>query len=131
MSLNDDPSDRIMLPKMMVQSPAMDSTRKPMLIQMMPKTLIAHHHVVDRNSKLARSPRWSDKRRLCSLLATDSDGRRGRRRCQGGVAGGAGTVEEVVGVEGNDLPLRRDKVDARALDAADAKIESVHELHDD
>src|SRR5215510_10210863 len=67
---------------------------------------------------------WSDKRRL-RPFARNSRRRRGLRLCQGGVAGGAGAVEEVVGVEGDDLLLRRHEVDAGALHAADAEIEAV------
>src|SRR5262245_63281888 len=73
----------------------------------------------------------SDKRRLSLLLASDPRGCHGLRLGQRGVAGGAGAVEEVVGVEGDDLLLRRHEVDAGALHAADAEIEAVHELHDD
>src|SRR5687767_5456245 len=39
-------------------------------------------------------------------------------------------VEEIVGVEGDDLALRRDEVDAGALHRGDAEIEAVEELHD-
>src|SRR5262245_34345672 len=40
-------------------------------------------------------------------------------------------VEEIVGVEGDDLALRRYEVDAGALDRGDAEVETVEELHDD
>src|SRR5258706_9250092 len=39
-------------------------------------------------------------------------------------------IEQVVGVERNDLALRRDEMDAGALDVADAEIEAVEKLHD-
>src|SRR3954447_8717593 len=40
-------------------------------------------------------------------------------------------IEQVVGVERNDLPLRRHEMNARALHRADAEIVAVEELHDD
>src|SRR5215472_3344801 len=43
---------------------------------------------------------------------------------------GAVAVEQVVGVERNDLAGRRDEMDAGALDATDTEIEAVHELDD-
>src|SRR5580658_7379044 len=40
-------------------------------------------------------------------------------------------IEQVIGVERNDLALRRDEVNAGALYRRDAKIVFVEELHDD
>src|SRR5262245_38984788 len=74
---------------------------------------------------------WSDNSRFYSLLARDPCRRGGLGLGQRHIAGGSGAVEEVIGVEGDDLFLRRDEVDAGALHAADAEIEAVHELHDD
>src|SRR6188474_3398970 len=44
--------------------------------------------------------------------------------------GKAVAVEEIVGVERDDLLLGRDEVDAGALDRGDAEIEAVEELDD-
>src|SRR3954454_25361628 len=40
-------------------------------------------------------------------------------------------IEQIVGVERNDLPLRRHEMDAGALHRTDAEIVAVEELHDD
>src|SRR6266853_1837932 len=40
------------------------------------------------------------------------------------------TIEQIVGVERNDLGLRRDEMNAGAFDVADAEIEAVEKLHD-
>src|SRR5450432_4758660 len=40
------------------------------------------------------------------------------------------TIKQIVGVERNDLALRRDEMNAGTLDVADAEIEAVEELHD-
>src|ERR1700722_2167150 len=42
-----------------------------------------------------------------------------------------GAVEHIIGVERDDLSLRRDEVDARALHGRDAEIVLVEKLHDD
>ena len=39
-------------------------------------------------------------------------------------------IEQVVGIERDDLSGRRHEMDARALDAADTKIEAIEKLHD-
>src|SRR5262249_34153799 len=39
-------------------------------------------------------------------------------------------IEQVVGVERDDLPVRRHEVDARPLHATETEVEPVHELHD-
>src|ERR1700757_3327717 len=39
-------------------------------------------------------------------------------------------VEQGVGVEGNDLALRRHEMDTGALDLGEAEIEAIQELHD-
>src|SRR5450432_3227077 len=59
-------------------------------------------------------------------------------RAPGGISGharanavdAAVAIKQIVGVERNDLPLRRDKMNAGALDVADAEIEAIEELHD-
>src|ERR1051326_8576128 len=40
-------------------------------------------------------------------------------------------IEQVVGIERDDLPLRRHEMDAGALHRSDAEIVAVEELHDD
>src|SRR5690242_17346130 len=52
-------------------------------------------------------------------------------RRQAGIAGGTVAVEEVVGVEGDDLSPRRHEVDAGTLHGRQAEVEAVEELHDD
>src|SRR5882757_4438579 len=53
-----------------------------------------------------------------------------RRQRSTNAVDAAVAVEQVVGVERDNLSVRGHEVDAGALDPADAEIEAIHELHD-